>query len=63
MGLYNNPALIQDRIRLFEGFDFEKRIAPNTNTKYLSSLLYLSAAHSDISKDTSGLDLKKLYID
>lgn len=57
-GLYNNPALIQDRIRLFEGFDFEKRIAANQNTEYLSSLLFLSAGHGDISKDTSGLDLK-----
>lgn len=57
-GLYNNPALIQDRIRLFEGFDFEKRTAANQNTEYLSSLLFLSAGHGDVSKDTSGRDLK-----
>lgn len=53
-GLYNNPALIQDRIRLFEGFDFEKSTAANQNTEYLSSLLFLSAGHGDVSKDTSG---------
>lgn len=57
-GLYNNPALIQDRIRLFEGFDFEKSTAANQNTEYLSSLLFLSAGHGDVSKDTSGQDLK-----
>lgn len=56
--LYNNPALIHTRIRLFDRFDFEKRIAANLNTRYLSSLLCLSAGHSDISKDTSGKDLK-----
>lgn len=44
-GLYNNPALIQDRIKAFEGLHFEK-------AEYLSSLI------TAISKDTSGLVLK-----
>lgn len=47
-GLYNNPALIQDGIKPFKGLHFEKSIAAN-----ISSLLI-----GDISKDTSGLDLK-----
>jgi len=44
-GLYNNPALMQDRIRSFEELEFEKKIAANPKYRIsvISSLLISSA--------------------
>lgn len=54
------PALIQDRIKPFKVPAFEKESRCETHETQNSRRLVPSC---DISKDTSGLDLKELHID